>query len=119
MNLFLKPHFATNLTRERLSGSPTTWMTWTIVLALADFLSLGLTTLASGTEGSRLAGTWNATVDIPGQPLDMTFQFTHDDAGLLTGSVDIPVQFAFGLGLAEIELDDDQVLYNRCLPNVR
>lgn len=66
-----------------------------------------------GADGgvAALVGTWHGVIDIPGQPLDVKLVFVEQAAGGVAGTIDIPVQGAFGLRLDPVEIDGDEVRF--------
>lgn len=71
------------------------WVTMAVLVAL-----LAATPLATAADlPSRLVGTWDGNIDIPGQPLGVIIYIEFNDAGDLSATADIPAQGAFGLDL--------------------
>lgn len=67
---------------------------------------------AAGDGGTEvLAGTWHGLIDIPGQPLEVKLVFTQQPSGGVAGTIDIPIQGAFGLSLDPIEVDGTEVQF--------
>ncbi|WP_221567939.1 alpha/beta hydrolase [Alkalihalobacillus sp. TS-13] len=55
----------------------------------------------------QLNGTWNGTINVPGQPLNIIVNFEQKDE--LAGTISIPVQNVADFRLSEIKLNDDKV----------
>lgn len=95
---------------------------WMIVM-LAATLLFGAAAVAvqaqsaDGPQGTAaLIGAWDGVIDVPGQPLEVQLVFVEQAAGGVEGTIDIPVQGAFGLRLDAVELDGDEVHF--VLPDV-
>lgn len=76
---------------------------------LMALIGLALAAPVVGAHGS-LSGTWEGVIDIPGQPLEITFRF-EGDGDSVVGTADIPAQGAFNLSLAHIELHEGAVQF--------
>ena len=61
---------------------------WLAVM-LAIVAVIGMGTLAAAGAELSLAGTWRGAIEIPGQPLDIQFQFVQDGDSW-KGTGDIP-----------------------------
>lgn len=82
-----------------------------ILRAFVVFIALiGLALAAPVAAHGSLSGTWEGVIDIPGQPLEITFRFLGSDDSIV-GTADIPAQGAFELALADIELLDGTVRF--------
>ncbi len=58
-----------------------------------------------------LEGHWEGKIEIPGQPLEVTLQFTLAEDGTWQGTISIPAQNARDLPLANIEMRGEQVSF--------
>jgi len=65
---------------------------------------------------SSIIGQWEGSIKIPGTELGIKIDFTRDSAGNNTGTIDIPMQGAANLPLANVRFDGDSVVFD--LPNV-
>lgn len=82
---------------------------WLAVM-LAIVAVIGMGTLAAAGAELSLAGTWRGAIEIPGQPLDIQFQFVQDGDSW-KGTGDIPAQGAFGLTIGNISVSGEQVSF--------
>ncbi|MGP4081165.1 alpha/beta hydrolase [Pseudalkalibacillus sp. R45] len=83
-----------------------------VLLALA--LIIGLVSGCSDKKNEdkpkmteHLTGTWNGTINVPGQPLNIIIKFEQKDE--LAGTISIPVQNVTDFSLSEIKLNDEKV----------
>lgn len=82
-------------------------------------LLVGSLLLASGALGRNredVTGVWEGAISLPGTELTITIEFAWDDDEVLTGQVDIPMQGAQDLPLANIERVEDKLTFD--LPGV-
>jgi CubicO group peptidase (beta-lactamase class C family) len=71
-------------------------------LRLIIVAALLLAASAYAQNAPDIAGVWEGTITLPGMPLGVTLEFTKADDGTYAGKIDIPLQGAKGLPLANI-----------------
>jgi len=64
---------------------------------------------AFGQDAKPFVGTWNGSIDIMGQSLEIIVKFSLDDAGNIKGTIDVPSQGATGLALSDFEIDGKKI----------
>lgn len=65
---------------------------------------------AFGTE-TEIIGTWTGAIDLPGMKLDISVSLDINEAGDLSGTIDIPQQQAIGLKLTDFSLDGQSIIF--------
>jgi CubicO group peptidase (beta-lactamase class C family) len=71
-------------------------------IRLVILAALLLTASAHSQNLPDISGVWEGSITLPGMPLGVTLEFTKADNGTYTGKIDIPLQGAKGLPLANI-----------------
>ena len=83
-----------------------TWIVVTVAVAVSP---------AWGQDSSELTDEgvewWKGTVQIPGAPLDFAVALTPGDSKQYTGKMDIPVQGAKGLELADVDVTSSEMSF--------
>lgn len=79
-------------------------------MATVYLLVLMVPAVPSSVEEASLAGHWEGTIAIPGNPLEFNVDFMQGDQGL-TGDISIPAQKAVNLPLSDIKRTDNKVTF--------
>ena len=67
-------------------------------------------------DKKNITGQWEGSIKLPGAELGIKTKFTRDSSGNFAGTIDIPMQGAVALPLANIRMAGDSVLFD--LPDV-
>lgn len=91
--------------RKRLNGTKSAMSVAAFILVAALFVA------PVAAADVSAVGEWRGVIDLPGQPLDIRFVLTEEADGRLRGTVDIPAQGAYDLGLQHIVADGEQLQF--------
>ncbi|MCK4858669.1 MAG: hypothetical protein KAT58_11915, partial [candidate division Zixibacteria bacterium] len=67
-------------------------------------------------DHNDIVGNWEGAIHIPGTELEIAIVFALDDEGDITGAIDIPLQGAKDLPLADIKIDGVSITF--AMPDV-
>jgi hypothetical protein len=85
-------------------------------LALIAFLVAPNAVLAQ--DAKPFVGTWEGTIEVPGQPLDIILEFALE-GDALTGNIDVPVQGAEDIPLADFNIEGKKITFIIDHPDVQ
>jgi hypothetical protein len=83
-------------------------------MILAIFCLIALCTASPGAlfqDAKLFIGTWNGSIDVMGQSLEIIVKFSLDEGENLQGTIDIPAQSAKGLALTNFELEGKKITF--------
>jgi hypothetical protein len=88
---------------------------------LVPMMVLGLLLIAGtlwAQDSKAFVGDWSGVVFIGGQEIEIVCHFELDEEGNLTGTIDSPSQGAFGMALANINVEGKKITFGIDDPNV-
>lgn len=93
------------------------------ILNVSLFLLLSITLLSSHSfifaqDAKPFLGTWNGTISVMGQELEITVKFALDEAKAVTGTFDMPSQGATDVPLGNIKIEAKKISFMIDAPGV-
>lgn len=80
-----------------------------LAILLIMFILVGFSGEINAIENSEVLGQWEGNIDISGQLLNIIVKITESN-GELSGTLDIPQQGAFGIPIAEIKINGEEIV---------
>lgn len=62
-------------------------------------------------DAAAFLGTWDGTIDVMGQSLQISVSMTLDEEGNIRGTIDVPAQGASGIALSSFEIDGKKITF--------
>ena len=90
------------------------WLTCIPVLLL--LLVFQSASIAQDTK--PFIGTWNGTLSLPGQELEITIDFSMDAENQMQGNIDVPAQGAVDILLGEINIEGKKITFMIVHPQI-
>ncbi|MGM7700486.1 alpha/beta hydrolase [Pseudalkalibacillus sp. Hm43] len=81
------------------------WIVWTTIALMV----LVFTGCSDEQEADQLVGTWNGSIEVPGQPLNIILKFKNEDQ--LSGTISIPVQNVEDFELTQVTIKEGDVSF--------
>ncbi len=63
-------------------------------------------------------GTWNGTLSLPGQEMEITIDFSMDEENQMQGNIDVPAQGAVDIPLGEFNIEGKKITFMIVHPQV-
>ena len=88
----------------------------TCIPALLVLLVFQSASIAQDTK--PFIGTWNGTLSLPGQELEITIDFSMDAENQMQGNIDVPAQGAVDIPLGEINIEGKKITFMIVHPQI-